>query len=242
VVREAACRVFYSQGLLDFAVPLGLAPDPSLVIYAPVPSSFHPLDPEARRALRLELGLGDAPLLLTVKRLHPVGGQDDLLRAVPAILREFPAAQVWFAGDGEMRADLEALTRDLGIGAHVRFLGRVGNDVLWRYSAAADLFVLPSRLESWGTVMLEALACGTPIVATATAGAIEVHGHFSADVALVEPGTIDGLAAGVIGRLRERRRVGADTLDAVRVRFSPARCAMEYLQVYRDTVARATTP
>lgn len=236
VVRDAACRVFYSRGLRDFAGNLGLAPEPSRVIYAPVPSTFQAVDADRRHALRLDLGVGDRPLLLTVKRLHPVGGHEDLLRSMPAILRECPETQLWLAGEGELRPALEALTRDLGIGSHVRFLGLVDNEVLWRYYAAADLFVLPSRLESWGTVMLEALACGTPVVATATAGAREVQDVFPADVALAEPGNAHALAAAVIARLHDARRTDPSTRRELRERFSPSRCAAEYLRVYEEAL------
>ena len=236
VVRDAACRVFYSQGLLDFGKSLGLAPDPSVVIYAPVPAVFKPVDVDARRALRQELGVGAEPLLLTVKRLHPVAGHEDLLRAMPAILRERPDAQLWVAGEGELRPALEALALDLGVASHVRFLGRIGNEVLWRYYAAADLFVLPSRLESWGTVMLEALACGTPVIATATVGAREVTSQFPADVTLAEPGDVDALAAAVNNRLHDARRTEPATEGVLRERFSPARCAADYLRVYQDTL------
>ena len=236
VVRAAASRVFYSRGLRDFATNLGLAADPSSVIYAPVPSTFHAVDADRRDALRRDLGIGDRPLLLTVKRLHPVGGHEDLLRGMPAILRECPDAQLWLAGEGELRPALEAMTRDLGIGSHVRFLGLVDNDVLWRHYAAADLFVLPSRLESWGTVMLEALACGTPVVATATAGAREVQNLFPADVALAEAGNTDALSAVVTARLREARRTDPATLRVLREQFSPSRCAVEYLRVYEEAL------
>ena len=236
VVGGAACRVFYSQGLLDFAKDLGLAADPSVVIHAPVPAAFKAVDVDARRALRNELGVGGGPLLLTVKRLHPVAGHEELLRAMPAILHQRSDAELWLVGEGELRPALEALARDLGVASHVRFLGRVANEVLWRYSAAADLFVLPSRLESWGTVMLEALACGTPVFATVTVGAREVQGQCPADVTLVEAGNPDALAAAVGGRLREARRTEAATLRVVRERFSPARCAADYLRVYEDAL------
>lgn len=239
VVRDSACRAFYSRGLRDFARNLGLAPDPSTVIYAPVPSTFQAVEADRRHALRRELGLGDRPLLLNVKRLHPVGGHEDLLRSMPAILSECPDVQLWLAGDGKLRPALEALTRGLGIESHVRFLGLVDNEVLWRYYAAADLFVLPSRLESWGTVMLEALACGTPVVATATAGAREVQDLFPADVALAEPGNAHALAAVVTARLHEDRRTDPATQCVLRERFSVSRCATEYLRLYEEALGCA---
>ena len=236
VVRDAACRVFYSGGLLDFAKSLGLASDPSIVIYAPVPSSFQAVAPAQREALRRELGVGDEPLLLTVKRLHAVAGHEDLVRAMPRIISERPDARFWIIGEGDLRTRLETLARDLGIAAHVRFLGMLDNDTLWRYYAAADLFVLPSHLESWGTVMLEALACGTPVVATETAGGVEIHQHFPDDVTLVQKENPHALAEAVCGALRRRGRTGEVTQHRLRTEFSVPVCAARYLAVYNQAV------
>ena len=236
VVRDARYRVFYSRGLLAFAEPLKLAPEPSRVIYAPVPASFRVPEGAGRNALRHELGVGDRPLLLTVKRLHDVAGYDVLLRAAPAVLQAEPDAQFWIAGDGALRPSLEAQAQELGIASNVRFLGLVSNDRLWQYYAAADLFVLPSRLESWGTVMLEALACGTPVIATRTAGGTEVHMHFPDDVTLAPIEDPAALAAAVTSGLNRGVRVGADALDRLRREFSTSACAAAYLDLYRLSV------
>jgi glycosyltransferase involved in cell wall biosynthesis len=232
-VRGAAERVFYSQGLLDFAGPLGLASSPSRVIYAPVPPTFRALEPPHRNALRRDFGVGDAPLLLTVKRLHGVAGHDVLLQALPRILREHPDARSWIIGEGDLRPALETQAQALGIAESVRFLGLLDNTTLWRYYAAADLFVLPSRLESWGTVMLEALACGTPVVASETAGALEVHGHFPEDVMVTEKENPEALAEAVCVALRSRRRALDATRERLRTGFSVSACAAAYLDVYR---------
>ncbi len=228
------------RALLDFARPLDLAPDPSAVIYAPVPPTFRPAEPDTRQALRRDLGIGKAPLLLTVKRLHPVGGHEDLLRAMPSILRTRPGAQLWLAGEGELRPSLEALARELGIASAVRFLGLLDNEALWRYYAAADLFVLPSRLESWGTVMLEALACGTPVVATNTAGGVEVQQHFPTDVMLVAKEDPQALAEAVCHALAARRRTDEATERRLRAEFSVSACAAQYLAVYSEAVGPRT--
>jgi glycosyltransferase involved in cell wall biosynthesis len=233
VVRGAAERVFYSRGLLDFAAPLGLAANPSTVIYAPVPPTFRALEPARRDALRRDFGIGDAPLLLTVKRLHEVAGHDVLLRALSRILQEHPDARAWIVGDGELRPALEAQAQTLGIAAAVRFLGLLDNSTLWRYYAASDLFVLPSRLESWGTVMLEALACGTRVVASETAGASEVHAHFPQDVMVTEKENPEALAEAVSAALRSRRRTLDATRERLRNEFSVSACTAQYLDVYR---------
>jgi len=237
VVRRAAFRVFYSQGLLEFARSLDLAPDPSDVIYAPVAPSLHGLEPDQRAAVRRELGIGEEPYLLTVKRLHPVAGHEDLLRALPSITREFPTARLFLAGEGPLARPLAALAEELGVSSAVRFLGLVDHRTLWRYYAAADLFVLPSRLESWGTVMLEALACGTPVVATDTPGGVEVHEHFPNAVTLVPAGDLEALARVVLQSLRQRKRVDPATVCRLRTEFSVEACAERYLEVYERALA-----
>lgn len=106
----------------------------------------------------------DALVLLALSRLHPKKGLDTLLRAAVAM----PQAVVWLAGEGPLRQELEQLARSLGIAERVRFLGwRTDRGALLR---AADICVLPSRYEPFGTVILEAWAAGTPLVACRSAG------------------------------------------------------------------------
>ena len=236
VVREAAARVFYSRGLLDHALRLGIAPEPSSVIYAPVGSDFHTVDDDTRAALRRELGAGAGRVMLTVKHLRPVGGHDTLLKAMPEILKEQPSAILWLAGDGDLRAPLESLCRNLGIAESVKFLGRIGNDKLWKYYAAADLFVLPSHVESWGTVMLESIACGTPIVTTDTVGGLEVRENFPDEVTMVPKENPQQLASAVADALKQPHRVSPSALTRVQRDFSVAACAQRYLDVYRRAV------
>ncbi len=106
----------------------------------------------------------EAKVLLALSRLHPKKGLDTLLNA----LKDLPDAIAWLAGDGPIQRDLEALAKELGVMDRVRFLGwRTDRAALLR---AADVCVLPSRYEPFGTVILEAWAAGTPFVACASAG------------------------------------------------------------------------
>jgi glycosyltransferase involved in cell wall biosynthesis len=107
---------------------------------------------------------GDANVLLALSRLHEKKGLDVHLTS----LADLPGCVAWIAGDGPLEADLKALAAKLGVADRVRFLG-------WRTDrgallAAADICVLPSRWEPFGTVMLEAWAAGTPLVAAASQG------------------------------------------------------------------------
>jgi len=105
-----------------------------------------------------------APLLLALSRLHPKKGLDTLLHAMQAL----PGCYAWLAGDGPLRSELESLAARLGVAERVRFLGwRTDRGALLR---AADICVLPSRYEPFGTVILEAWAAGTPLVACRSAG------------------------------------------------------------------------
>jgi glycosyltransferase involved in cell wall biosynthesis len=106
----------------------------------------------------------DAVVLLTLSRLHEKKGLDILLQA----LVDLPQCVAWLAGDGPLEGELKAIAARLGVAGRVRFLGwRTDRGALLR---AADICVLPSRWEPFGTVMLEAWAAGTPLVAAASQG------------------------------------------------------------------------
>ena len=132
-----------------------------------------------RRAARAALSLpSGGPLLFTVRRLVPRMGLENLLAALASL----PDARLVVAGTGWYRAQLEAIAARLGVDGRVRFAGFVADDALPRYYQAADLVVLPSvALEGFGLITLEALACGTPVVATPEGGAADV-------LAPLEPG------------------------------------------------------
>jgi glycosyltransferase involved in cell wall biosynthesis len=105
-----------------------------------------------------------ATVLLALSRLHEKKGLDVLLRA----LADLPGCVAWIAGDGPLEAELKGLAAKLGVGDRARFLGwRSDRGALLK---AADICVLPSRYEPFGTVMLEAWAAGVPLVAAASQG------------------------------------------------------------------------
>ncbi|MFY9288341.1 MAG: glycosyltransferase [Alphaproteobacteria bacterium] len=106
----------------------------------------------------------DVKTLLALSRLHPKKGLEILLAA----LKDLPDCYVWLAGEGPLRQALEKTAKDLGVIDRVRFLGwRTDRAALLR---SADVCVLPSRYEPFGTVILEAWAAGTPLVACKSAG------------------------------------------------------------------------
>ena len=107
------------------------------------------------------------PQLLFLARLEPRNGLATLLDAMPRILRRFPDARLSVAGDGPWRGHYERRARSLG--DRVQFLGRVFGDRPVHYSSA-DLYLCPTTRASFGVTLLEAMACGTPLVVADNVG------------------------------------------------------------------------
>ncbi|MDX8412786.1 MAG: glycosyltransferase family 4 protein [Mariprofundales bacterium] len=147
-----------------------------------LPHAFSLPEPmPARSVARQYLGLHDQDhLVLSVGRLELFKGHDVLLNAWPDCLNEWPSAQLRIAGTGSREQELQHQVAALGIADSVRFVGHLAANEIHQWMAAADLFVLPSRSEPFGIVLLEAMTHGLPIVASAVGGVPEVlplHGN-----------------------------------------------------------------
>ncbi len=137
---------------------------------------FQPVDRDRARA---ELGLPrDAPVLVTVGGLTERKGFHRVLEVLPDLRTRHPGLQYLIvggaSGEGDWRGRLEAQVERLGLGDCVHFLGVVAPDRLRVPLSAADAFVLATRNEGWANVLLEAMACGLPVVATDVGGNREV--------------------------------------------------------------------
>ena len=159
------------------------APEDKIIIVPPGvdTSRFYPIPvDEARESIGLPSG---ERILLFVGRIEPLKGLDTLLRAI-ALLRESgvqcqaPHFLVVIGGDPDASGEnltsemarLQALSRELGLNDLVLFLGKRAQDTLPYYYSAADVLIMPSHYESFGMVALEAMACGTPVVASQVGG------------------------------------------------------------------------
>jgi phosphatidyl-myo-inositol dimannoside synthase len=127
---------------------------------------------------RASLGWHDRRVVLTVGRLQKRKGHDMLIRALPVIRRTVPDVLYAVVGDGEERPALEELIAQLGLHSHVQILGQVPDAIARICYQQSDLFVLPNRrvgddFEGFGMVLLEAQACGKPVVAGDSGGTAE---------------------------------------------------------------------
>jgi glycosyltransferase involved in cell wall biosynthesis len=164
---QVAAIITVSAALKDGLVAMGVDPAKVTVLRNGVDLNlFRPRD---REATRRRLGL-DGPTLISVGHLIERKGHNFIIEAMP----ELPEFTLLIAGEGPERPSLERLIARLGIGNRVRMLGSRPHDELPELYGAADAMVLASSREGWANVLLESMACGTPVVATPIWGTPEV--------------------------------------------------------------------
>lgn len=208
-LRRAAQLIFPSAYLRDLAVGWGVEERRTSVVPNAAPA-VPPL-PD-RETLRLELALA-GPTLAFAGRLMAAKALDVALDALAAV--EDVALVV--AGDGPDRAALEAQAALLGLGGRVRFLGPTSRDDVLRLFRAADAVLLSSAWENFPHTVVEALAVGAPVVATAVGGIPEVV-RDGENGLLVPPGDAAGLAAAmrrIVDDVHLRERLAAAAAPSV---------------------------
>jgi glycosyltransferase involved in cell wall biosynthesis len=188
--RNAAGITTVCQALKDGLVDLGVPESAVRVVLHGVDLQlFQP--PENREELRAAMGLKRSTLL-SVGHLIERKGHHIAIEALKAL----PEMELIIAGDGPEQAALKRLANSCGVDSRVRFLGHVNQADLRTYYGAADALILASSREGIANVLLEAMACGTPVVATRVWGAPEVITAPEAGV-LVPERTAEALAASI---------------------------------------------
>jgi glycosyltransferase involved in cell wall biosynthesis len=153
-----------SRATLDEMIEHGLN-RPRAVISNPIDTAlFRPPASGERQALKARLGLSDAAVLYA-GRLAREKRIEVLLRALPALRRQVPDAELVLAGHGTAREALQTLAQELGVAAHVRFTGTLNQAALAELCRAVDVFAIASTSESQSMVLLQAMAAGLPAVA-----------------------------------------------------------------------------
>ncbi|MGM9479720.1 glycosyltransferase family 4 protein [Roseateles sp. NT4] len=223
--EQASACVGVSQALVDILRGWGVPASKLHVIRNGVDlDRFAPLSVQQARA---GLGLDDAPLLLAVGNLIELKGHALLIEALASLAASHPQLQLAIAGEGPERAGLEALIAQHGLVGRVKLLGSIGHAELARWYAAADLFVLPSSREGLPNVLLESLACGTPVIATAVGGIPEVLAEVPEAGELLRERSVPAIAEAVqrwlardVDRAAVRRAASAYAWDASAARLA----------------------
>lgn len=176
-IRAAEARrmdgvIVPSQYLKNMVVGWGVDPAKIQVIYNALPPDYAAAQISQTEA-RVQLGLGQAPILFTAARLNPWKGVDHLITA----LSQVSDVRLIVAGDGEMRVSLEQRAAKLNLSNRVNFLGNLPRAKVALYMKAADYFALYSGYEGLSHSLLESLRAGTPVIASDKGGNPEVVQH-----------------------------------------------------------------
>lgn len=197
----------------------------------------------AREEFRQKLGVSPAQLLAgTVGEIRPLKGLEDFIRAAALVARSTDQVDFVIAGRdasraGENRARLELLIQESGLDGRVHFTGWMAD--VAPLLQALDLFISPSQSEAFGLSIVEAMACGLPVIATGTAGAREII-EDGADGILVPVGDARELASAILALLKDearRRELGAQAAEQSRSRFSLEQMVDAVEDVYRAAVS-----
>lgn len=232
-IAGAAALITVSAALRDGLIALGAPAEKVTVLRNGVDTSiFRPGDRTAQRAA---LGL-DGPTLLSVGHLIARKGHDRIIAAMAGL----PDVRLLIAGEGPERARLEALIAQHGLAARVRLLGARPHADLPAIYGAADALVLASSREGWANVLLEAMACGTPVLASDIPGNPEVVREPAAGRLFTpnEPAAIAAVVRALLAAPPDRAAT-----RAYAERFGWAETTAGQLAVFRDVLAhRLTSP
>jgi len=223
VSEEAKRRMVEREGVSPeriTVIPNGIAPELTRL--------RNPLD------VRREIGIGEqAPLAVCVSRLEKEKDVGTLVQAMAEVRRELPDAMCVIVGDGSQRPALESLTRQEGLSDAVRFAGHLPDAL--SVIGAGDLLVLPSAVESFGLVVLEAMALGKAVIATDAGGPREIVLNGETGL-LVPPQNPPAIAKAMLRLLSDRQEAQAMGEQGRRrflERYTAERMARETIEVYR---------
>ena len=178
-------------------------------------------------------------LIVYLGRLKKYKNVDHLIQAMAIVRKEVPGARLMIVGTGDRRRALEALTRSMGLGEVVEFTGYVSEEEKIRLLTRAELAAYPSSKEGWGITVIEANACGVPVVATRVPGLRDAV--VDGETGLLTPlGDRKAMARALIGLLRdpdERERLARNALARSR-RYTWEDTARQTLRIIQRTMGR----
>jgi len=247
MVFVTATRAIYPRADLIAATSEGVArdlvdhyavrPEQIAVVHNPVDVA----EVERRTAEPLEntFSTDGLPTIVTAGRLADAKNWPLFVASLKTLATRVPF-RAWVLGEGELEADLRRALADAGLDERVRLLGFQANP--WKFMARADVFVLTSRYEGFGNVLIEAMACGLPVVATASPGTREIVRHEHTGL-LVEPHE-SGAFAAAIERVLIAPKFRTELATAARARareFSVAKVSEQFSTAIRRVALPART-
>ncbi len=231
---QARASIGVSAALVDRLRQLGTAADRLHVMRNGVDlDRFAVLD---SADMRSQLGIQGAPVVLSVGNLQEHKGQRLVVEAFALLRQRQPGAQLLIVGDGPDRGHLERQIAAAGLSDAATLVGAVPNTELARWYSAADVLVLASSREGWPNVLLEAMACGTPVVASRVGGVPEIVQNATAGRVVAErtPEAFAAALQDLLAARNERSRVRQYAEG-----FSWDRTSQDQLSLFNALAARA---
>jgi glycosyltransferase involved in cell wall biosynthesis len=228
---ENSRRVCFLKRSLGYVIPNGI----DTRVFLPRP----------QEEMRARLGFSSGPLFVCAGRLDSGKGTHHAIQALAVLAERGQPATLAVLGNGPEREGLEALAQELGLASSVVFAGPQPHDVLARYLAAADAFVFPTRLnEAAPLAPLQALACGTPVIASSLGSIPELIDRPGENGLLVRPEEPETLAAAmqrVLADAHLRQRLSLGGLARVRAKYTLDQMVEHTLAVYGIARERLAT-
>jgi D-inositol-3-phosphate glycosyltransferase len=222
VLKDADRIVVVSNKTMEYVHKLGADKSKTSVIYNGVDIDyFHPANKEKSRK-KLDLPK-NRKIILSVRRLVYKNGLDTLIESVPYVARDHPDVLFVIAGKGPSKKLIEDRIRESRMGDNIKLTGFVPDELLPVYYNAADYFVLPSASgEGLPLVLLEAMACGLPVISTTVGGTPEIIEHMKNGV-LVPPKNPEAMAVTMSELLSKEgmgQAIGEEARKIVESRFT----------------------
>lgn len=175
---------------------------------------------------------GWSHVLLYVGPLTERKGIKYLLQSLPSILEEIPDIGLWIVGGGDSNELIEIAKR-LGVDDNVKFEGFVPDEDLSNYYQSADVFVFPSLKEGFGMVLLEAMACSLPVVASDTTAIPEVIGSAGQLVPPKDPNSLSKAIREILANPELQQQMESESVNRIKNMFSWRDTTNELLEIYK---------
>lgn len=202
-------------------------------------SRFYPMGEHIKTEIRNKHEIDDTQkLVVSIQRLDKRKKTGVLVSAAKYVLSKMPNVRFIIGGTGPEQASLEQQVQEMGLSKNVEMIGYIPDSVLPKYYSAADLFALHTLYEGFGIVVIEAMACGTPVVTTDTGGLREIVESNAAGI-VVRPDSSIALGDAIMKILNDSELQAQFAANARRVcveKFDTSEVVREYLRLYSETL------